>query len=303
MGSPIIVLQGEFAVIQNRPASPPSIKTSIPTACHVVTLYSKERHIGILAHVDDYTSVTNLFNSIIETLQKNFSVGLSSGKFEAKLMGGSNAPYSQGKRTEIKKILTRFALVPKWVNLPSPRPQISINLSNGELEFFAQGKINQRLESLQKSEYGAFQDHLDLEYANVAGSSIPDFAAKKADRLESSISTGTVHSLLRWKRRAVLGSTPQVCQESLESKSYEMVEALSDTFPALLTSLHAKDFNRLFRQSAVDPKCIDLLKFLFSHAPFFRIDTNASGETSGTALDVATRNNNREAIEFLTQHK
>ena len=58
-----IVLQGEFTIFNQDDGDLP-IKTPIRTSCTVLTLYDNELKIGVLAHIDDYTSVTDVISQI-----------------------------------------------------------------------------------------------------------------------------------------------------------------------------------------------------------------------------------------------
>lgn len=71
---------------------------------------------------------------------------------------------------------------------------------------------------------------------------------------------------------------------------------------ALNKSFNERNFSLLLRQSASNSKkeYIDLLKYLLDNAANLGIDIHAKGQTSGTALDVATKRKNEEAITLLT---
>jgi SAM-dependent methyltransferase len=64
-----------------------------------------------------------------------------------------------------------------------------------------------------------------------------------------------------------------------------------------------QDFNLLLRLVSADSQFIPLLQFLLAHRQKLNIDLGAKGKTSGTALDVATKKNNKEAIDILKKLK
>lgn len=62
------------------------------------------------------------------------------------------------------------------------------------------------------------------------------------------------------------------------------------------------NMNLLFRTAAMHPKCVPLLKNLIDNRSALQMNICAEGQTSGSALDIATRYKNTEAVELLTPH-
>lgn len=62
-----------------------------------------------------------------------------------------------------------------------------------------------------------------------------------------------------------------------------------------------KDFNLLLRKAAAKANLIGLLKFLLENKCVFNLDLAAKGATSGTALEIAKKNQNKLAIDLLEE--
>lgn len=167
MVSPIVVLQGEYAVVQNTP-----LKCSAPTACIVFTLYDRAKQIGVMANVDDYTDIRAIFNKVEATLRNTFDHTLTSKQFVGKVMGGNGETFPIQQRASVMQILTRLGLQIEEVELPSPRPEVTLSGSDGSLLF---STPNKSLEYLQLREYGTFNTLLDSNYSTLPGVEIPFF--------------------------------------------------------------------------------------------------------------------------------
>lgn len=73
--------------------------------------------------------------------------------------------------------------------------------------------------------------------------------------------------------------------------------AISESDPSLQPN--TESYSLLFRQSAHKPERLPLLRFLANNRDLLTLDIHAQGKTSGSALDVAIKANNRDAITFL----
>lgn len=69
-----------------------------------------------------------------------------------------------------------------------------------------------------------------------------------------------------------------------------------------MKSVKERNFNLLLRQSASNKSTKELLEFLLQNVSCLNIDINSKGEKSGTAIDVAIKNENKEAISLLKQY-
>ncbi|NGX54080.1 MAG: hypothetical protein K1000chlam4_00803, partial [Chlamydiae bacterium] len=181
MSSPtnLVVLQGEVGVAQNS-----QLKAPVPTASLVLTLFHEQKHIAVMAYLDDFTPVQAVFNRIEAVLRTTYQETLTSSKFVGKLMAGSEDPFSQDQRKAILQTLVRLGIKLEQVTLPSPRPQITLDGSNGSLYFSDGTSVNKSLEFLQLREYGKFNDLLDYNYSHLPGDQIPDFEPRTAARPE-----------------------------------------------------------------------------------------------------------------------
>ena len=81
----------------------------------------------------------------------------------------------------------------------------------------------------------------------------------------------------------------------------KMLKEEFSAFPPLLRSLEERDLNLLFRQASQRKETLPLLEFLVENSGILGIDIRARGATSGTALDVATKFKNSEAIPILAR--
>lgn len=73
-------------------------------------------------------------------------------------------------------------------------------------------------------------------------------------------------------------------------------------FNAIMKSVKERNFNLLLRQSTVGNNTKELLEFLLQNLSSLNIDIHSKGEKSGTAMDVAVKNGNAEAIELLKKY-
>lgn len=73
-------------------------------------------------------------------------------------------------------------------------------------------------------------------------------------------------------------------------------------FGLIMKSVKERNFNLLLRQSAANKNTKELLEFLLQNLSFLNIDIHSKGEKSGTALDVAIRNENEEAVKLIKEY-
>lgn len=71
---------------------------------------------------------------------------------------------------------------------------------------------------------------------------------------------------------------------------------------AIMKFVKARNFNLLLRQSAARKNAKELLAFLLQNLSSLNIDINSKGEKSGTALEVAIKSGNKEAISLLKKY-
>ncbi len=70
---------------------------------------------------------------------------------------------------------------------------------------------------------------------------------------------------------------------------------------SLKQALDNGNLNLLFRKTALNEKYINLLQFMGDNRDNLNIDINSKGENSGNAADVANKNNNTIAKEYLSK--
>ncbi len=297
-----LVFQGEYA-IKKSDQEQWDVKTTRPLSCHILVLHDRNQHIGSLSHIDDYTSVASLFSKIDEILIKRFKQpeGIKSCKFKASLMGGTSDPYSKSQKKVVKFFLETFGIECNDITLKQDldeRPQIFFNTYSGDLHFFADKEVDQTLEKLQRQEYAAFLKTLDINYPSQIVVNTPYFSSKESNR------TNAIFSDIKEMQKHISFQREEDITNSPWYQFEKIIKNLSNEI-LLKTLNEKKDLNLLFRQSAASPQAISLFKCLFNYAkePTVNIDIHARGKTSGSALDIAQKNNNVEAIELLKNAK
>ena len=274
-----LVFQGEYAVIQGEGV----LKTTTPTTCHVITVYDKASKKAFLAHIDDYTSVP-------QTIQKVVDLFAASGPLEITLFGGGSDFYSTHKFKEISSTLGALNLpfdkvIPKEYH---ERPQIRFDGKTGQITLLEGMEKNTTLEEIQKYEYGKFNQFLDIAYADADGLDIPNFEVKLACRQESDSP-----SLLPSRAPLMKGKEEQILLGLLEKIIVQSKESVQ------MKMFQDKNFNFLTRFACSQSKYLPLLAFLLTFKSVFKIDLQDRGKTSGTAFDVAQKVNNIQALELL----
>lgn len=274
-----VVFQGEYAFIQREGV----LKTSTPTTCHVVTVYDRASEKAFLAHIDDYTSVP-------DTIQKIVDLFAASRPLEIKLLGGGSDLYSKHQFKEISSILGALSLPFEKVSLKGylDRPQIIFDGKTGQLTFIEGKKKSEMLEFIQNREYGEFNNFLDRDYASLNGVDIPNFAIKLAVRRESDMS-----SLLPARICLVKEKEKQILLELFEKILQQ------DEVPLQMRAFREKNFNFLTRLACSQSEYLPRLAFLLTFKSVFNIDLQDRGKKSGTAFDVAQKMNNIQALELL----
>ncbi len=189
VSSPVVVFQGELAVASGLDNLGSQIlKTTKPLSCIVVSMHNSEKSVGALAHLDDYTDVGDAIEKICDLAKARFNAPCSPD-YTATLFGGSDDKWSLKTRNWAVQSLKKngiHALIdplsPDPVNYPAKRPQIALDVLTGKTELLKGKKIDQRLEYVQRREYGEFNKQLNVEYAELNGQDIPFFKAKIAER-------------------------------------------------------------------------------------------------------------------------
>lgn len=312
-----LILQGEVGIWGGTTGL--KLHTSTPTSCTVLTLYSAADKIGAMAHIDDYTSVEHVFYTLNEKAQNKFGQPLNALNFKAKVIGGTSCKFSLIQRQKVVDALTKnsipFEKIPHESESKEKRPQVVLNTSDGTVELLLGNKKNHRLEYLQMREYSFFNRfQLDLEYASVKGDQIPFFESIFSTRKESDIpefplkdlSAKSVDATLAledsgqlqlpitsWKRTAIIANN--VALATLK----DLIEKLQS--PVLTKALEERNFNLLLRQSCANKALTELTKYLLGVRFVLEIDLNSKGKTSGTALEVATKESNEKAVQLLKE--
>ena len=67
----------------------------------------------------------------------------------------------------------------------------------------------------------------------------------------------------------------------------------------LQTPYKSGNMNLLFRTAAIHPKCVPLLGDMIEKRSDLQMDIHAKGQTSGSALDIATKYENEQAVALL----
>lgn len=307
-----IVLQGEFAAVKNDNIL---IKTTIPKTCTIFTLYNKESKIRVLAHIDDYTDVDKAMIHISGILENRFSKALDSS-FVAKVFGGTNDQFSKQQQQLILEIFKKKKINCDVLLLSQDTAQSSQSVlqENGEVTFLKKKEINKRLEYLQVREYGEWNNYLDKNYVDMDGDQIPYFEIKEASRLEEDIPDFEIEGLQReniekaqfleskekWKLPIQEERTVVQDNENMMRKLQKIISEGSSN--VIKKTAEKQDFNLLLRQSVTHPAHMQLSRFLLANKLAFNINIASRGEKSGTAMDVAKKFNNQDAIDLLKRY-
>lgn len=321
---PIVVLQGEFAVVDHNKCQA-RLKSPVPSTCTVLTLFNQERQIAVMAHIDDYTGVQGVFNKIELLLRNLHQTSLTEISFKAKVMGGTEDSFSKSQQQAVIVALDDVGILWEMVELGSERPQIEMNTATGELHF--RSDINRALEYLQLREFGDFNTLIDLKYGLAKGEDIPFFEPKEAARIElqnpfldqvKNVSVSLPGSIksTNWvdcaRALETMGSLEvQICPERQEIVSQEIVSSKVSSlvlgrfnqFPALKRSLETRNFALMLRQCAAEKRVYDLFAFLFENANSLLIPLTAKGQTSGTVWNIADSKGNQRALDCMSQRR
>lgn len=307
-----IVLQGEFEVKKSSDKDE-FIKTSKPSTCNVLVLHDSTKKISALAHIDDYVSVLSVIHKIQEVLKEEHQVSLGFN-FKATILGGNQSnTESMKQQAQLVRILTSFeiAISKNPLTMKPERPQIGLNARNGEIVFYEGSQLNLRMEYLQQREYGNFNDYLDEYFGDLTGDQIPYFEASRAFRTESDIPEFRVDPVNHFAATRALENTKifklpyKKASKPIPTKEQALTvlgRLLADIYPTVASfhqSLKDKNVNLLLRQASAEQSYIHVIDFLLRNRTALEVDTRARGATSGTALDVAKKKDNQEAIKAL----
>lgn len=317
-----MVLQGEMLVVKGEENR--KILSPRPHSCTIFSLFDPGTKITVLAHIDDYTCVTDTFKKLERTLVQH-NASFKTCKFQAKVLGGTQDAFSVKQQQAILGKLASYKIEVELISLSKSigeRPQVLVDTNNGKMQLLPNKEINWRIEYFQACEYGDFNTFLDKKYTALDGADVPYFQVMEATRTlgdvppfeltnidPNNIKTARIQVSvnLSSSRVNVANLTPElklpkhperkevITDPALHLK--KMAEALDSS--TALNTIKEKDFNKLLRQLASDPAHFNMLEFLYDYRNELGVDLGAKGEKSGTALDVATKYNNQKAINLL----
>lgn len=324
MSKAVLVLQGEYAVVDS---SKIEIKTSQPLICHILVVHEKKSNLLGLAHIDCYTSGRKITEQLFESFEKRLDALNVTLPYDFDIQFGQGLPYVGSSNTDgddldknceqimaILSVAKKYAQRTNIIRLPkheSQRTPLTVSVQKGNLVLESiplQSTLSQNLQLLQGKEYFHFNDFLDRCFGDINQNLLPYFEGKEATRNESEfqnltnspnqvvrcdVSERSINSLVQYER------TVCVKKEKLVELQ-DIVRSLpEDTQVRLERVLVLRQYNLLLRMSVVDKNGLPLLQFLLRNVPDFGLDSQSKGKKSGTASDVATRNNNREALDCL----
>jgi len=328
MPKDIMVLQGEFAVVNGRDQM---IMTSKPFLCHLLVIQERQSQLLGLFHIDCFTSGEKITQQLFETFEKRLKELSTPLPYDFNIHFGQGLPYvyestdTDGEDLiqdcqqilEILQITKNYATrtnILRLPRLPESRTPYMVSLKAGEIQLVSvsKGSLAYKIQTLQGMEYGDFNRFLDRCFGDINQQHIPNFEGKEATR--------TVEELLN-----KLPNIPNIAEHTVEKfldplvtfertvcVKPEQLKALQDEADVMVNSLldesskrvrqaiAERKFNFLLRLLATDDKCLPLLLFLTRHASDFGIDTQSRGKTAGTAEDVARKHQNHKGLEVLS---
>lgn len=178
----LAVFQGEVGVIPTGDFS--QIITPVPSHCTILVSHHTKNQIGVLTHIDEYTSIESTIAKIHELLNEKFSLSFRGAEFRTTIMGGSSRDVSVKQNEKLVILLSERELPferKKLSGFESSRPQLLIDFL-GNIQELKGKKKNLALEFEQQIEYGMFNDFLDRKYPDLPGDKIPFYQIKVASR-------------------------------------------------------------------------------------------------------------------------
>ncbi len=355
----MLVLQGEIGIVQHTKSNPTSTLTSsAPYCCHVLTLYDSKQKIAVMTHIDNLTSVSDIFNKIDLLWEKQFPSIL-----KAEIFGGNSKESSQAMLKNVESCLKARKIAYKHTPFAGescfiPKPHVSINVLNGKISKVIHESIINPLDSFQRNEYALFKHFvLGSCMKRIKKGEPLSFKVKKASRfsniLENHYNTfycmsrlikqpkgeynnekddcfcgcavlnaKTIKTLLaQFKNFSGMSKLIKLSECEYNNEKYdfscgrEVINAKTIKtdlgqligLPTLknknlTASLKNENFNLMLRLSAVHEKFLRLTRFLLTYRALLKIDIRSKGKKSGTALDVATKKNNKKAAMLLKQY-
>lgn len=310
-----LILQGEVGIREGYDFTDIKLHTPTPTSCNLMTLHSQKKKMGVLAHVDDYVSVDQLFFTLNEKLEYKFGQPLEALDFQAKIMGGTHDKYSLKQQDKLIFHLGKNHIPYEKIEFDQAgeRPQIILHANGGKIDYLFGKQKDLRIEYLQKREYYAFNHYqLDVDYPQSKASTIPEFVAIVAIRSMHTLPPFEIEDLSDDSVRRIL-SLEDSGQLSLPMTSWQRTAILSKetaikTLTALVKkqqrqclsdALQTENYNLMLRQSCFDATCLDLTRYLVTHRFSLKLDLNAKGAKSGSALEIAKNKGNAQAKQLL----
>lgn len=182
------------------------------------------------------------------------------------------------------------------------------------MDFVKKEETNNRLEYLQFREYGDFSTILDNDYGHLEGDEIPYFEIKEASRLEKDIPDFPMENLKKESiKKAQAAEKEKAFTLSIQAKrtttqdNKEAIKSLQEFFvgnisDSIKKSIEKRDLNLLLRQLSVKPSYVKQLEFLLNNKEKLNINIASRGEKSGTAMDVAKKFKDQQAVDLLEMH-
>lgn len=225
---------------------------------------------------------------------------LNNGNFTATIYGGAKDDRSEEIQTYVNETLKLFGIetiIGKKNENYQARQQILMNTRNGEV---AMVENMRSLEFLQERENGSLGKHSKITITALHKIREATRNMEEIKFIESENNEDKIENIkLPLKTDAEELSSDKCNILALKVWIYAVVseEDLEDT----LKPINDEDFNLLFRRLAMKPKYVGLLNLLLENKNAYKINIKSQGKKSGTALDVAIKYNNIQAIEFLRE--
>jgi hypothetical protein len=244
-----------------------------------------------MACLDNYTNALDAINQIKKILNNSYQIPLTNDfkavVFTSEDLTGSVPKEHQLALEYLKKI--DIQITPYLLPKSSPHVHIFMDAQDGMIMGVGGTATNDshdnfsKLIQFQTNEYQEFKK----KFKNLFSSILVD------QRLLCHVKFA--QRTVREELKIHSDRNPILSKSTLHLiiQNFECIKELPKEI------VDSKDYNLMLRKAASNPKLLVLLKFLLENMTPLEIDPSSKGQNSGTALDVAKKYRNQEAIRLL----
>jgi Fic/DOC family len=257
--------------------------------------YNRNTKLKINTQIFSNDSSKESFEIILNTIQKYYDVGLLEGGFSPLRI----QPLYDSKESKKAKAVELFN-----------NYLISIkNLELNEEKILKICDLCRELEQLHLFYDGNGRSVFILANLLACWNNLNPFYPKNMCIFDANSLRTMVQEVTEGQERftSLFGSKEQFTRDLNEYKiKVEILTGFAkekfSKFDVIMKSVKERNFNLLLRQAVSSKNTKELLEFLLQNLSPLNIDINSKGEKSGTAMDIAVKNKNEEAIKLLSQY-